>query len=158
MSAKIIGVIHAKGGAGRPIAIRKKTKETQMRRNITINTLLLLSLFVTGSAWAEWKVVDETEKAFFYIDPATIRKEGNLRKVWEITDLKTRETDVAMSKRARTEYDCKNERWRLLALSTYSESMVKGKELFNMRGGPTDWSDIPPRTAVETTLKIVCAQ
>ena len=48
---------------------------------------LLLSL-VAAPAWAEWVQVSETDHAFYYIDPATIRKDGNLRKFWTIADLK----------------------------------------------------------------------
>ena len=129
-----------------------------MRRNITLKTLLLLSLFVTGSAWAEWKEISESDSATYYMDPSTIRKEGNLRKVWEIYDLKTREKDGTMSIRTRMEYDCKNERSRILASSEHSERMAKGTTTFTRSGEPTGWREIPPGSAIDFVLKIVCAK
>ena len=44
-------------------------------------TLLAPLLLVTGSAWAEWVLVAEGNTANLYIDPSTIRKDGNLVKV-----------------------------------------------------------------------------
>ena len=126
--------------------------------NITIKTLLLLSLFVTGSAWAEWINIAETETRFFYIDPATIRKDGNFRKVWGIADLKTRDKDGTMSTRTRREFDCKNERNRILALSEHTESMAKGTTTFTSSGGPSDWHEIPPGSAIDLVMKFVCNQ
>lgn len=129
-----------------------------MRRNITIKTLLLLSLFVTGSAWAEWVKVAETDRVIFYIDPATLRKEGDLRKIWVIQDYKTRMTDGQMSARMRSEFDCKNERSRILTSTTHPESMAAGLALFTMRVGSGEWSDVPPNGASEVVLKIVCTR
>lgn len=129
-----------------------------MQTSITIKTFLLLLLFSTSPAWAEWVKVAETDRAIFYIDPATIRKEGNLRKAWEVHDFKTRQADGNMSDRLKNEYDCKNERNRLLAGSKHPESMGGGRTIFNQSEESTNWNHIPPGTAAATILKIVCAQ
>lgn len=128
-----------------------------MQRSIILKTLLLLSIFVTGSGWADWVKVDETKAETFYIDPASIRKEGNLRKVWEVGDNKMREKNGTMSSRARTEYDCKNERFRTLAFSTHSESMAHGQIILQGKESTT-WQDIPPQSVGDFILKRVCAQ
>lgn len=128
-----------------------------MRRNITIKTLLLLSLFVTGSAWAEWIKIDSMEVSILYIDPATIRKEGSLRKVWTLFNLKQRATDGTMSIRSRQEFDCKDEKYRFLTMTKYTGPMTEGKMISNGEN-PSDWFEIPPDTSAESFLKIVCAQ
>ena len=59
------------------ISIRKKA------------VVLSLMLLATSPAWAEWVKVYETSNGdTFYIEPATIRKDGNLRKVWVLISLK----------------------------------------------------------------------
>ena len=50
--------------------------------------LLALVMLIVSPAWADWTLVSETtEGTKFYTDFSTIRKEGNLRKVWEVTNL-----------------------------------------------------------------------
>jgi hypothetical protein len=59
---------------------------------------------VTGAAWAEWLKVAENDSADYYIDPATIRKDGNLRKVWDMYNTKEPGKGGALSIRAKAEY------------------------------------------------------
>ena len=118
---------------------------------------LLASLLFTGSAWAEWVKVAESDDFVRYIDPATVRKDGNLVKVWEITDYKKRDKDGKLSLRSRTEYDCKQERYRGLSISQHSGPMASSTTLFSSEG-PFTWSEIPPGTVSEEVLKIICAK
>lgn len=116
----------------------------------------ILSL-VAAPAWAEWVKVSASDTSSFYIDPASIRKAGNLRKVWQIADLEQRDTvDGEMSRRTRAEYDCKEERFRSLAFSYHSEPMAGGETLRSKDGVGT-WSAIPPGSVAANILKIVCA-
>lgn len=119
--------------------------------------LIAMVLLATGSAWAEWVKVGETDDANIYIDPASIRKDGNLRRVWQIQDLKQRDKEGGeMSRRVRKEYDCKQERHRNLSFSTHSEPMAGGKTLVS-GGEETKWRDTPPDSAAEAIQKLVCA-
>jgi hypothetical protein len=131
-------------------------------KQLTITTkmqFLALLLLVTCSVCAEWVKVGsivEPLGATNYIDPVTIRKDGNLRKVWEMQDLKQRDKDGVMSRRARTEFDCKNERYRILSIDAHSAPMARGETLYldNETGA---WFEIPPQSASQIVLKIVCA-
>jgi len=120
-------------------------------------TLLVPLLLGTGSAWAEWVWVAESSIDDHYIDPATIRKDGNLVKVWEVNNLKQRHKDGELSRRARFEYDCKQERYRLLSFSFHSEAMAGGTTLISEIGSG-QWRDVPPESMAEATSKIVCAK
>jgi hypothetical protein len=100
-----------------------------------------------------WRV---RHKHFFY-DPATIRKEGNIRRVWGVTNFSKREKNGAMSLRSRIEYDCKQERYRLLATSSHPGGMAGGSQLANV-GGDDIWDDVPPSTPAAAMLEIVCAK
>jgi len=129
-----------------------------MQTTVTKKALLLiLLLFLTCPAWSAWAIVNETKEFNLYVDPSTVRKDGALRKVWEIMDFKLSSSEGYMSILYKKEYDCKEERLRLLAISSHSESMAGGKTLFS-RQLNEDWEVIPPRTSNETILSIVCAK
>ena len=123
-----------------------------------MKTLLLALLLVTGSAWADWVQVAEREDMVLYIDPETIRKDGDLRRVWQIQNYKQRDKNGEMSSRVRIEYDCKQERYRMLSLNTRSGPMASGTSLFQSSSEDIQWRDIPPGNLVEIVLKIVCAK
>lgn len=121
-------------------------------------TVLVLVLAVVSSGvCAMWVALTETSEAINYLDPATIRRDGNLRRVWQLSDLKERDKDGAMSLRNLWEYDCKEDRFRLLSGSVHSEPNAGGKVLSSQsqRG---DWNYIPPGSASSATLKYVCAR
>jgi hypothetical protein len=121
--------------------------------------LLPLLLLATGSAWAGWERVGESDTGIFYVDRATIRKDGNLRRMWSVEDLKQRNESGAMSRRLRYEYDCKGERSRILALSTHTEPMADGKTLYITTGDLNEsWDEIPPGSAIEKLLATACAR
>jgi len=131
-----------------------------MQTTVNKKALLLSALLlVTSSAWAEWvKVASDTDGYTVYIDPAIIRKDGNLRKVWEIHDREQPKQNGEMSRLVKFEYDCKTERRNLLSASTHSEPMGKGKTIWNPSSAiATDWREIPPGTVAWPVLNIVCA-
>jgi hypothetical protein len=118
--------------------------------------LLALFLLFTGSAWAEWVFIGSTTKADVFIDPATIRKDANLRKVWQVYDLKQRDKGV-LSDRGRAEYDCSQERYRWLYSSTHGGAMASG-ELLSSDANIGAWRDIPPDSIANEVLQIVCGK
>ena len=122
-----------------------------MRKLFLFGVLMLL----TGSAWAEWVMYDTAGTTTFYYDPATIRKDGNIRRVWQLQDLKERGRLGEMSRRARYEYDCKQEQVRFFGISEHSEPMAGGAVLATAED--KEWRAIPPGTPLETIFNIVCA-
>jgi hypothetical protein len=118
---------------------------------------LVCLMMLAGSAWAEWVMYSKDEEITFHFDPATIRKDGNMRRVWELQDFGKRNKDGEMSLRARVEYDCKQESYRVLGFSTHSQPLAGGTVLGTW-GEDNKWMAIAPRTIAETLLNIVCAQ
>ena len=118
---------------------------------------LVCLMMLASSAWAEWVMYEESDSATHYFDPATIRKEGNMRRVWVLQDLRKRGQYSEMSRRYRSEYDCKNERWRILTISEHSEPMAGGSAM-RSQSDEDSWTDIAPGTVTDTMLKIVCAK
>ena len=88
--------------------------------------LVALLMLANTSAWAEWERLGETDEFIQYIDPATIRKDGNFIRVWALQDRQVQNADGVRSIRALEEYECKQVRSRLLSLSVHSGSMATG--------------------------------
>jgi hypothetical protein len=118
---------------------------------------LVCLMMLAGSACAEWVMYFEAKAITNYYDPATIRKDGNMRRVWRVQELKQRTADGEKSRRMRIEYDCKEERYRILSASTHSEPMAEGKALY-AENRDNIWKDISPASASEAMFKIVCAK
>jgi hypothetical protein len=119
--------------------------------------LCFLFAVVAMPAWAGWVKAGETNASILYIDPASITKDGHLRKVLELRDLKQRNEIGAMSLRGLFEYDCREGKSRNLSVSAHSESMAGGKTLLST-SDPNSWNAVQPGTAVGSVLKSVCAK
>ncbi len=119
--------------------------------------LCFLFALVAAPAWAGWVKAGETNASVLYIDPATLSKDGHLRRVFEIRDLKKRNEIGAMSLRGLFEYDCKDGKSRNLSVSAHSEPMAAGKILLST-SDPNNWDVIPPGSVVGGILKSVCAK
>lgn len=119
--------------------------------------LLCLLALAAAPVWASWIWVGATDNATYYLDSVTIRKDGNFRTVWEVQDLKQRNKQGVMSNRSLFEYDCKNERSRLLSFASHSEPMATGKVLFS-DDEPAKWSNSEPGTVTEVILTFLCTE
>ena len=55
----------------------------------------LMLLMTAGAASAEWTQSGDTDPFIHYVDRATIRRNGNLVKMWDLADFKTVQKDAA---------------------------------------------------------------
>jgi len=120
-------------------------------------TLLLLS---SAPAYAEWVAVTGNKEAGMtaYIDPDTIRRKGNLVKMWELLDFKKAQTEgnlSVLSSKVQKEYDCAEERHRMLAFIDYSDNMGRGNVVHSDSTG-YNWEPIAPDTIDLRMWKRVC--
>jgi len=118
-----------------------------------IVAVLLMTL--TAPAWAEWVKYGETDWVVVYYDPTTIGRNGELRQVWTILDLKKRRRRGGLSRRYLSSYDCQQNRKRILSRITYSDHMAGGK-VVRKRETPGEWFNIRPHTFSATMHQIVC--
>jgi hypothetical protein len=94
-----------------------------------------LLVFSDSPASADW-VSDEKpnpvrELQTLYIDPSTIRREGNFAEVWQLTDYRwmqgePRATPQFLSMIAHKQFECMDKRLRLLAYTEFSQRMAAG--------------------------------
>ena len=120
----------------------------------------LLAVFSTG-AMAEWTYLTSPEDNAYdvYIDKTTIRKRGNVAKMWELTDFKAPQKAAGgsfLSSKSLKEYDCVEIRLRLLTLTSFSDNMGSGQVIFNYQYDDKDWRDIEPGSIGVTHWKAAC--
>jgi hypothetical protein len=120
-----------------------------------IVTLLLLT--ATVRAWAEWMEYAELVDRTYYIDTTTIRNNGDLRRVWELRDMKHSGPDGIISFRFLVEYDCKEARSRWLQAQGFSRPMAGGEILLRMNT-PGEWEYVAPATVGKVAFEMVCGE
>jgi len=120
-------------------------------------TAILAMLLASGNLWAAWELVSESDGMGFFIDPSSIRQEGELRKVQTMTNLKQPDRYGALSLSITHEYDCQQVRVRMPSFTYHAERMAKGETLMRSNT-PAAWNDVPPDTALMTIHKKVCAK
>ena len=113
-------------------------------------------------AYAEWVEVGGNEEAgvTVYADPGTIRREGNLVKMWELFDHKMTQTigvGLFMSRKDQREYDCTKERYRLLTFTQFSGNMGSGTVGYSS-SGEGQWIPVQPGSLDQSLLKVACAK
>ncbi len=119
--------------------------------------LLAALILLASSAHADWVKMGDTDEGSFYIDPASVLRDGHVRQVWELTDLKQRDEGGELSRRTRVQYDCQRGSTQVLSISTHWEPMAAGKALLSIaREGL--WKEVPPETPYAKAFHLLCAQ
>ena len=124
-------------------------------------TLTLVS--ICSNVGAGWVYVAETEKdikrenSFIaYADPATIRKTGNLVKMWSLYDYKLPQKSGVISARQKSEYNCTEKKRRQLFLSAYSGKMNNGETILIYNQPEDNWERSPLGSVRKAMLEFAC--
>ena len=120
--------------------------------------LTTLALFAALPAWAAWTLHRENDAENDYIDWATLRVVGNLRRVWVLIDLKGPQSDSMHSFLIFEEFDCKEDRGRPLQEDLFTGQMAGGEFVPGERPKPRGWKYIPPGSLIESWLRVVCSR
>jgi hypothetical protein len=123
------------------------------------HVLLVLLLTASAAAWADWIPVSVADEHISYINPTTIRRSGDQARMWGLHDYKTAKPlgkRQYMSMKAQSEYDCKDERLRILYTTMSAENMGGGETVYSSDGVPSNWVPIVPGSVGETLWKIAC--
>jgi hypothetical protein len=121
-------------------------------------TLLVLS---SGPVYAEWVVVSGNDKTGMtvYVDPDTIRRKGDLVKVWQLIDFKTmqggRSPGRFLSTKFQKQFDCAEERLRLLACTDFSGNMGTG-EPADAYVDEGNWVPVEPDSINQALWEVAC--
>src|SRR5258706_6887186 len=127
----------------------------------------LLLLIVAAPSSAEWVKVGKPGSSFsflsreaaYYIDPATIDRDGNIRKVWQIHDLSEKGSQGERSVLESVEYDCAVKKMRTLKATGKSQRMARG-EVNTLLAVFGEWVALRPGKEDEKLFEVlntVCA-
>ncbi|OQW35251.1 MAG: hypothetical protein A4E19_16920 [Nitrospira sp. SG-bin1] len=120
----------------------------------------LLQLWNPVPLFAEWLLVDRNDKAKIYVDPESIRRNGEVVSVWVLDDLKTaqnRGLSTFLSTRAQEEHDCSQKRFRLVAIERFAGNMGTGNSIYK-KSGESHWAPIPRESMAQSVWKYVCGK
>jgi len=121
--------------------------------------MLALCLLGPATAWAKWSFLTEigNEMSFLFVDPLSIRKDGDIRQASELVDLKMRGGSGEASVVSLVLYDCKEQRFRTLSVSTYSGPRATG-QVVGTSTRPDEWVYPPSGSLAGGILKGLCSR
>ena len=127
---------------------------------LAFSSLMIMLLLGGGLAYAEWVRLTEADGMTVHFDPDTIRRNGNLVKIWLLYDYKTAITtgrDTVFSTKMQSEYDCIGERVRTNAIFEIAGNMGKGKVVSSSLA-EGQWIPIAPDTLGKREWKVACSK
>jgi hypothetical protein len=114
----------------------------------------IVALGAEAAPTGEWVNYGESELGTHFFDAASIRTDGQRRRVWRLIDRKERLPDGTHSGKALIEIDCQGGNYRYVQTLQYSGKMGRGKYL---RGeGEQPPGPIVPGTMVAHLAQVVC--
>ncbi len=111
-----------------------------------------------SAAVANWVKVAESIEVTEYVDPDTRVVNGNLVKVWTLTDMKSPQMvqgKPTQSMKALLEYDCSANQYRTLYMAGYANHMGAGVTNFAGNANPR-WVPIVPQSVNAKKYQIIC--
>ena len=130
-------------------------------KRLLLVTFLVLS---NGPAHAEWVEVSGSLSQggyTVYADPDTVRRKGDLVKMWQVADYNIVQIEAAgksfLSIRGLDEYDCTEEQTRNIAFYFYSAQMGTGEIIYsNTDSGK--WKPVIPHSIAHILWKFACGK
>jgi hypothetical protein len=133
-------------------------------RGIRMTRLLLIALLVlsSGPAYGEWVSIGGNDQIGMttHVDPATIRRNSNLVKMWQLNDFKTVQTvegNSFLSTKKQREFNCAEERTRILAATQFSGNMGNGQVVWN-NSTEQKWEPVVPESIGHTLWEFACGK
>ena len=122
--------------------------------------LITLLILGSGAAYAGWVLTsgDDGAGLTVYVDPDSIRRNKNLAKMWQLYDYKSVQTvagDSLLSIKRFNEYDCTEERTRMLGYTWFLGNMGLGKVVYSTTE-QLQWEPVAPRSINHTLWKVAC--
>lgn len=109
---------------------------------------------VTGLAWTR---IGETSEVTLYVNRNSIEREDNIRRVWEMQDLKTPDAEGVRSRRYLNEYDCTYKMHRIGQMTSFAGPKMTGEKVVSINEMGY-WRKIPPNGVFVLTYIAMCIE
>ena len=127
-------------------------------------SLITLLWLCVGPLYAEWvdvggKVAKGLTVYTVYVDTDSIRRRGDIVSLWAVFDYMSIQSIVGgpwLSSKTRREYDCVEERVRLLGYMTFSGNMGSGEAVYSNSDQST-WQPMAPDSIDRKLWEVVCS-
>jgi hypothetical protein len=117
--------------------------------------LLTLTLLASEPVLAGWVQYGEADSGSFYFDPSTIKRNGDVVRVWNLTNNKGHDKSEAQSVVEFVEFNCLQGHASYLVRNSHSEKMGLGKQTDSQTLPSEHWYPVPT-SAGQMLMKIVC--
>ncbi len=129
---------------------------------MTRSILMILLALSSSSAMAKWIKVDNNKEFTTYADHASIRRHGHFAKLMSMYEYRSVQTNITdsfsyLSTQQQGEYDCKEEKSRMLASSLHSKKMGKGR-VIHYKSSPMESMTVSTNGIDEALWKIACGK
>jgi len=129
------------------------------RQRLLRRLIPLFVAFVTTGAFADWTKVGHGITDFdLYADPSTTDKEGDVVRMSDLLDLKWPRVVSGISYlsiKTRHEYNCKDQKARILAFSWYPKNMGNGVPV-HTDDEAFEWEAVPANTTSDILWNVAC--
>lgn len=124
------------------------------------NVILILLLATIGfDVAAQWRKVGEGSNSTSYVDPASLRKNGNQTAIAVLIDFQKPPFDgnnlPYLSLTMQNEYDCVQKQFRVLAIASHAGNMGRGEQPYQT-SEPGDWEPVALGTVQKDLWKAAC--
>ena len=135
-----------------------------MTRFMNISIVILLFVFNSGPASAEWVVLEGPYQSpgmqSVYVDPAAMHRDGLLVTLWQLTNYWGIKGGMLglryQSTKTQKQFDCASKRVRLLSFAEFSGPMGTGAQ---MRGlFDNVWRSVDPASLDQTLWDLACSR
>ena len=122
---------------------------------------IILLILSSGPTYAEWAAVGENvDLDTIYVDIETIRRKGELAEVWVMTDSKIAKRFLGtnsfyVSVRQLQQFNCGEERSRILNATWFSSNMGKGTVIDTLTK-EGKWNPLPPGSVGRRLMEVIC--
>ena len=104
-----------------------------------------------------WTRIGETAEVTLYVNRNSIEREDNIRRVWEMQDLKAPDAEGVRSRRYLNEYDCTYKMHRLGQMTSFAGPKMTGEKVAEVKEMGY-WRKIPPNGVFVLTYIALCVQ
>lgn len=129
--------------------------------------LVVALMMVCSVSWAEWELCSPSsgdEMITVYCDKSTIKRNGSILRMWELTNSSKARTDSLgnrfMSYKSLMAYNCREETVATISLVFYSGLSGEGNVVWSgtRQERELKWEPIVPGTNGENLWKIACGK
>jgi hypothetical protein len=125
--------------------------------------IFLTSVFTSSAVFAEWLNLSQhrVSDSEYYLDTESVKQTGPMaiyRQVNVLHQGPTATDKAILSKLYLYEYDCMNEKFRILKATGYSHTWAKGEEFELLSSTPVgkDWRELPVGNLGQITFDFLC--